>query len=38
MSRLKAFNFKAWINEHRHLLKPSVGNRQVWEDADLMVT
>ena len=38
MSRLSAFNFKAWIDEHRHLLKPPVGNRQVWEDADLMVT
>ncbi|MEN8919408.1 MAG: 3-hydroxyanthranilate 3,4-dioxygenase [Octadecabacter sp.] len=38
MSRLKAFNFKAWIDEHRPLLKPPVGNQQVWEDADLMVT
>ena len=38
MSKLKAFNFKAWIDEHRHLLKPPVGNKQVWEDADLMVT
>lgn len=38
MSKLKVFNFQAWINEHRHLLKPPVGNQQVWEDADLMVT
>lgn len=38
MSRLSAFNFKAWIDKHRHLLKPPVGNRQVWEDADMMVT
>ena len=38
MGRLKAFNFKAWIDEHRHLLKPPVGNQQIWEDADLMVT
>lgn len=38
MSRLKAFNFQAWIDEHRHLLKPPVGNQQIWEDADLMVT
>lgn len=36
--RLKAFNFKGWIAEHQHLLKPPVGNQQVWEDADLMVT
>lgn len=38
MSKLKAFNFQGWIDEHRHLLKPPVGNQQVWEDADLMVT
>ncbi len=38
MSKLKAFNFQKWIDEHRHLLKPPVGNRQIWEDADLMVT
>ena len=35
---LKPFNFSAWIEEHQHLLKPPVGNVQVWEDADLMVT
>ncbi len=38
MSRLSAFNFKQWIDEHRHLLKPPVGNHQIWEDADMMVT
>ena len=38
MSRLAAFNFQKWIDEHRHLLKPPVGNQQIWEDADLMVT
>lgn len=38
MSRYKAFDFKAWIDDHRHLLKPPVGNQQIWEDADLMVT
>jgi 3-hydroxyanthranilate 3,4-dioxygenase len=36
--RLQAFNFNAWIAEHQHLLKPPVGNQQVWENADLMVT
>ena len=36
--RLKAFSFKQWIEEHRHLLKPPVGNQQIWSDADLMVT
>ncbi|MEM0907760.1 MAG: 3-hydroxyanthranilate 3,4-dioxygenase [Pseudomonadota bacterium] len=38
MSRLAAFNFKSWIDEHRHLLKPPVGNQQVFKEADLMVT
>lgn len=38
MSKLAAFNFNTWIDEHRHLLKPPVGNQQVWENADLMVT
>lgn len=32
-----AFNFKKWIDEHRHLLKPPVGNKIVWEDTDIMV-
>ena len=38
MPKLSAFNFKAWIDEHRHLLKPPVGNKMVFEDADMMVT
>ncbi|MEX3016080.1 3-hydroxyanthranilate 3,4-dioxygenase [Gymnodinialimonas hymeniacidonis] len=38
MGRLSAFNFKAWIDEHRHLLKPPVGNKMVFEDSDIMVT
>ena len=32
------FNLDAWIAEHRDLLKPPVGNAQIWQDADLMVT
>ncbi|SDU31591.1 3-hydroxyanthranilate 3,4-dioxygenase [Stappia sp. ES.058] len=38
MSRLAAFNFQKWIEENKHLLKPPVGNQQIWKDADLMVT
>ena len=38
MPRLAAFNFKAWIDEHRHLLKPPVGNKMIFEHSDLMVT
>lgn len=32
-----AFNLKQWIEENRHLLKPPVGNKMVWQDSDLMV-
>lgn len=37
MHSLKPFNFQQWIEEHRHLLKPPVGNKVIWEDADLTV-
>ncbi|MEU0990251.1 3-hydroxyanthranilate 3,4-dioxygenase [Streptomyces sp. NPDC005953] len=32
------FNFARWIDEHQDMLKPPVGNIQIWRDADLMVT
>src|SRR5919108_345376 len=39
MPDLKPLNFRRWIDEHRHLLKPPVGNAQIWEgDRDFMVT
>ncbi|KAB2914205.1 MAG: 3-hydroxyanthranilate 3,4-dioxygenase [Bacteroidetes bacterium] len=31
------FNFKKWIDENRHLLKPPVGNIQVWKDTEFIV-
>lgn len=34
----KPFNFARWIDEHAHLLKPPVGNCQVWQDTDFIVT
>ncbi|WP_321930981.1 3-hydroxyanthranilate 3,4-dioxygenase [Paraburkholderia guartelaensis] len=34
----RPFNFPRWIVEHAHLLKPPVGNQQVWQDSDLIVT
>lgn len=34
----RPFNFQRWLDEHAHLLKPPVGNRQIWKDADFMVT
>ncbi|WP_440996430.1 3-hydroxyanthranilate 3,4-dioxygenase [Arhodomonas sp. SL1] len=35
IGRLEAFNFRDWIEEHRELLRPPVGNARIWEDADL---
>jgi 3-hydroxyanthranilate 3,4-dioxygenase len=30
-------NFQKWIDEHRDLFRPPVGNKMVWEDADTIV-
>ena len=30
-------NFQEWIEEHRHLLKPPVGNQVVYEDTDFII-
>ncbi len=35
---LPPINFKRWIDEHQDLLKPPVGNAQIWSDADFIVT
>jgi 3-hydroxyanthranilate 3,4-dioxygenase len=37
MKALKAFNFRQWIDEHRHLLKPPVGNKQVFTDSEFII-
>ncbi|TWT44023.1 3-hydroxyanthranilate 3,4-dioxygenase [Phycisphaerae bacterium RAS1] len=37
MSTLMPLNLKGWIDEHRHLLKPPVGNQCVWKDRDFIV-
>jgi len=34
---LPPINFKSWIEENRHLLKPPVGNKVVYEDTELMI-
>ena len=34
---LRAFNFKRWIDEHRHLLKPPVGNKVVFTDSEFII-
>jgi 3-hydroxyanthranilate 3,4-dioxygenase len=33
----EALNFKAWIDENRHLLKPPVGNKMIWPNRDFIV-
>src|SRR5690606_7503488 len=35
--RFKPFDFQAWIERHRHLLKPPVGNKLVFEEAGMVV-
>lgn len=38
MSQLvQPINFKKWIDEHRHLLKPPVGNKCVWDNGEYIV-
>ena len=37
MGRLSTINFKQWIDDNRHLLKPPVGNRLIWEDREFIV-
>src|SRR6202158_5770479 len=38
IKNLKAFNFQAWIDANKEKFKPPVGNAQVWEDGEMMVT
>jgi len=37
VNSLTAFNFKKWIDDNRHLLKPPVCNQQVFEENDFIV-
>lgn len=34
---IQPFDFKQWIESHRHLLKPPVGNRRVYPDGDFII-
>jgi 3-hydroxyanthranilate 3,4-dioxygenase len=35
--KLGALNLKGWVDEHRELLKPPVGNKMVWQDSEFLV-
>jgi 3-hydroxyanthranilate 3,4-dioxygenase len=37
MERLQPFNFRRWIDEHRSLLKPPVGNKRVFRDSEFII-
>lgn len=37
MSQLAPLNLQAWVEEHRHLLKPPVGNQCVWNSNFLVM-
>ena len=37
MAQLLPFNLRAWVEEHRDLLKPPVGNKMVWQDTEFLV-
>jgi 3-hydroxyanthranilate 3,4-dioxygenase len=34
---LQAFNLHRWIEEHRHVLRPPVGNKRVFDDGDFII-
>ncbi len=37
MEPLHSINFQQWIEQHRQLLKPPVGNKRVFEDGDFII-
>lgn len=37
MSEMKVLDFRKWIADNRHLLKPPVGNKVVYPDGDFIV-
>jgi 3-hydroxyanthranilate 3,4-dioxygenase len=37
MAVMPPINLKRWVEEHRDLLKPPVGNKMIWQDAEFLV-
>lgn len=37
MPVMPPINLKRWVDEHRDLLKPPVGNKMIWQDREFLV-
>ncbi|MFZ9699765.1 MAG: 3-hydroxyanthranilate 3,4-dioxygenase [Flavobacteriales bacterium] len=37
MAIQRPFPLQSWLDEHRHLLKPPVANKQIWQNAEFIV-
>ncbi len=37
MPKLSPINLRSWVDEHRDLLKPPIGNAMVWKDGEFLV-
>jgi 3-hydroxyanthranilate 3,4-dioxygenase len=37
MQKLQPINLRRWIDEHRHLLQPPVGNKLIYRDSEFIV-
>jgi 3-hydroxyanthranilate 3,4-dioxygenase len=37
MEPLRPLNFRRWIDENRHILKPPVGNKRVYRDSEFII-
>ena len=37
MSKFQPIHLARWVEEHRDLLKPPVGNKMVWSDSEFLV-
>lgn len=37
MTKFNVYNLTKWVEDHKHLLKPPVGNKEIFPDEDFMV-
>ncbi|HLP11807.1 MAG TPA: 3-hydroxyanthranilate 3,4-dioxygenase [Flavobacteriales bacterium] len=37
MGVIRPFDFKKWIDENRHLLKPPIGNKVIYQDTEFII-